>query len=96
MHLEDFLLGAFVYLAAAVIAAPIATRLGLGSVLGYLVAGMVIGPSVLGLVGTRRRRTSCTSPSSASSSCCSSSASNCSPRSSGRCASPSSGWAACR
>lgn len=51
MHLEDLLLGAFVYLAAAVIAAPIATRLGLGSVLGYLVAGMVIGP-LLGLVGS--------------------------------------------
>ena len=51
MHLEDFLLGAFVYLAAAVIAAPIAMRLGLGSVLGYLVAGIVIGPSVSGLIG---------------------------------------------
>ena len=51
MHPQDLLLGAFVYLAAAVIAAPIATRLGLGSVLGYLVAGMVIGPSVMGLVG---------------------------------------------
>jgi monovalent cation:proton antiporter-2 (CPA2) family protein len=51
MHLEDFLLGAFVYLAAAVIAAPIAMRLGLGSVLGYLIAGISIGPSVLGLVG---------------------------------------------
>jgi monovalent cation:proton antiporter-2 (CPA2) family protein len=51
MHLEDFLLGAFVYLAAAVIAAPIAMRLGLGSVLGYLVAGIIIGPSVSGLIG---------------------------------------------
>ncbi len=51
MHLEDFLLGAFVYLAAAVIAAPIAMRLGLGSVLGYLIAGIVIGPSVAGLIG---------------------------------------------
>jgi glutathione-regulated potassium-efflux system ancillary protein KefC len=51
MHPQDLLLGAFVYLAAAVIAAPLATRLGLGSVLGYLVAGMVIGPSALGLVG---------------------------------------------
>ena len=51
MHPQDLLLGAFVYLAAAVIAAPLATRLGLGSVLGYLVAGMVIGPSVLGLIG---------------------------------------------
>jgi len=51
MHSEDILLGAFIYLAAAVIAAPLAMRMGLGSVLGYLVAGMVIGPSVLGLVG---------------------------------------------
>ncbi len=52
MQLQDFLIGAFVYLAAAVAAAPIATRLGLGSVLGYLLAGMLIGPSVLGLVGS--------------------------------------------
>ncbi len=33
------------------IAAPLFARLGLGSVLGYLVAGVVIGPSVLGLTG---------------------------------------------
>ena len=52
MHLPDFLIGAFVYLAAAVVAAPIASRLGLGSVLGYLVAGILIGPAVLGLVGS--------------------------------------------
>ncbi|MGB9142500.1 MAG: monovalent cation:proton antiporter-2 (CPA2) family protein [Aestuariivirga sp.] len=52
MHLPDFLIGAFVYLAAAVIAAPIASRLGLGSVLGYLAAGILIGPAVLGLVGS--------------------------------------------
>lgn len=51
MHLADFLLGAFIYLAAAVIAAPIAIRLGLGSVLGYLIAGILIGPAVLGFVG---------------------------------------------
>lgn len=42
---------AFVYLCAAVIAVPIAKRLGLGSVLGYLIAGIVIGP-VIGLVGS--------------------------------------------
>lgn len=41
---------AFIYLVAAVIAVPIAKRLGLGSVLGYLIAGVVIGP-VIGLVG---------------------------------------------
>lgn len=42
---------AFVYLCAAVIAVPIANRLGLGSVLGYLIAGVVIGP-VIGIVGS--------------------------------------------
>ena len=37
--------------AAAVVFVPIAKRLGLGAVLGYLIAGVVIGPYVLGLVG---------------------------------------------
>ncbi|MBK1660941.1 monovalent cation:proton antiporter-2 (CPA2) family protein [Paracraurococcus ruber] len=46
-----FLLQAFVYLLAAVAAVPIAKRLGLGSVLGYLIAGAVIGPFGLGLAG---------------------------------------------
>ncbi len=48
--MESFLYQASIYLAAAVIAVPLAARLGLGSVLGYLAAGIVIGP-VLGLVG---------------------------------------------
>ncbi len=51
MQAEEFFLQAFVYLAAAVVAVPIAKRLGLGSVLGYLIAGMVIGPFGLGLIG---------------------------------------------
>jgi Kef-type K+ transport system membrane component KefB len=51
MHAEGFFFQAFVYLAAAVIAVPLAKRLGLGSVLGYLLAGMVIGPFGLGLIG---------------------------------------------
>ncbi len=42
---------AFIYLAASVLCVPIAKRLGLGSVLGYLLAGIAIGPAVLGLVG---------------------------------------------
>ena len=46
-----YLFQAFVYLLAAVIAVPIAKRLGLGSVLGYLIAGIIIGP-VIGLVGS--------------------------------------------
>ena len=41
----------FVFLAASVLVVPIAKRLGLGSVLGYLLAGIAIGPSVLGIVG---------------------------------------------
>ena len=41
---------AFVYLLAAIVAVPIARRLGLGSVLGYLVAGVIIGPNILRLV----------------------------------------------
>lgn len=42
---------ALIYLAAAIVAVPIAKRLGLGSVLGYLLAGILIGPFILGLVG---------------------------------------------
>ncbi|WNO09413.1 monovalent cation:proton antiporter-2 (CPA2) family protein [Teredinibacter sp. KSP-S5-2] len=45
------LISALIYLCAAVISVPIAKRLGLGSVLGYLMAGVAIGPFVLGLVG---------------------------------------------
>jgi monovalent cation:proton antiporter-2 (CPA2) family protein len=47
----DFLTQAFVYLTAAVIAVPVARRLGLGSVLGYLLAGAAIGPFGLELLG---------------------------------------------
>jgi len=49
--MESFLYQASIYLAAAVIAVPIAARLGLGSVLGYLAAGILIGP-VFDLVGS--------------------------------------------
>lgn len=48
---SSLLFQAFVYLAAAVIAAPVAKRIGLGSVLGYLLAGAVVGPFALDLVG---------------------------------------------
>lgn len=40
----ELLFLAFVFLCAGVIAVPLATRLGLGSVLGYLIAGIVISP----------------------------------------------------
>ena len=48
--MENFLLIATVYLVTMVIAVPLSARLGLGSVLGYLIAGIMIGP-VLGLTG---------------------------------------------
>jgi monovalent cation:proton antiporter-2 (CPA2) family protein len=51
MHGQSLLIEALVYLAAGVVSVPIAKRLGLGSVLGYLVAGALIGPFVLSLVG---------------------------------------------
>ncbi len=52
MHDESLFLQAFIYLAAAVVAVPISNRLGLGSVLGYLIAGVAIGPFGLRLVGS--------------------------------------------
>jgi len=48
---DSYFVQAFVYLAAAVVAVPIAKRLGLGSALGYLLAGFIIGPNLLSLVG---------------------------------------------
>lgn len=52
MHEGGFLFQAFVYLTAAVVSVPVAKKLGLGSVLGYLIAGVIIGPFVFGLVGS--------------------------------------------
>ncbi|USD32318.1 MULTISPECIES: glutathione-regulated potassium-efflux system protein KefB [Vibrio] len=51
MALEnDFLQSSVIFLTAAVVAVPLAQRLGLGSVLGYLLAGIAIGPWGLGLI----------------------------------------------
>lgn len=54
MDTGSFYYMAFVFLTAAVIAVPIARRLGLGSVLGYLISGILIGPAVMGLLGDER------------------------------------------
>ena len=48
--MSEFLYQAFIYLCAAVVLVPLAQRLQLGSVMGYLLAGILIGPA-LGLVG---------------------------------------------
>lgn len=50
MHGADFLLAGVLFLFAAVVAVPIAARLGIGAVLGYLLAGIVIGPWGLGFI----------------------------------------------
>jgi glutathione-regulated potassium-efflux system ancillary protein KefC/glutathione-regulated potassium-efflux system protein KefB len=44
------LVGIVTLLGAAVVAVPLFKRLGLGAVLGYLAAGLAIGPYGLGLV----------------------------------------------
>ncbi len=49
---ENILVTALYYLIAAVIAVIIFKRLGLGSILGYLVAGIVLGPHAIGAVET--------------------------------------------
>ncbi|MGE8494140.1 glutathione-regulated potassium-efflux system protein KefC [Comamonas sp.] len=49
-HAPAWLTYTFLYLAAAVIAVPISRALGLGTIIGYLVAGIIIGPSGLQLV----------------------------------------------
>lgn len=51
MHADTLLIQALVYLTAGVVSVPIAKRLGLGSVLGYLIAGALVGPFLLNLVG---------------------------------------------
>ncbi|MBY4946632.1 glutathione-regulated potassium-efflux system protein KefC [Cupriavidus respiraculi] len=50
MNFHDFMIALLVFLFAAVAAVPLARRLGLGAVLGYLLAGVAIGPWAFGLV----------------------------------------------
>jgi len=50
MHTDSLLINALYYLLAAVIAVPLFKRFGLGSILGYLFAGVVLGPHALGII----------------------------------------------
>lgn len=47
---DPFLAEAAIFLGASVVAVPLFKQIGLGSVLGYLAAGCIIGPFTLGLV----------------------------------------------
>lgn len=47
---SEFLTSGVIFLSSAVIAVPLAQRMGLGSVLGYLIAGLAIGPWGFGLI----------------------------------------------
>lgn len=49
-HTSTWLVNSFIYLSAAVIAVPLSKAIGLGSIIGYLAAGIAIGPWGLGLV----------------------------------------------
>ncbi len=49
-HAPVWLVNSFIYLSAAVIAVPLAKKLGLGAIIGYLAAGIAIGPWGLKLV----------------------------------------------
>ena len=49
-HAPSWLVNSFIYLSAAVIAVPLSKALGLGAIIGYLAAGLAIGPWGLGLV----------------------------------------------
>lgn len=46
-----FLLQVTVYMTAAILCVPLAKKLGMGSVIGYLLAGIIIGPFVMGFIG---------------------------------------------
>ena len=80
-----------IMLGAALVFVLLFRQLGLGATLGYLVAGALIGPHVLGLIDDPEEMAA--SPKSASSCCCSSSGSSSSPSGCGGCARTFSGSA---
>lgn len=55
MEGSDFLLAGVLFLFAAVAAVPLASRLGIGAVLGYLLAGLQLAHGGWGLLATSMR-----------------------------------------
>jgi monovalent cation:H+ antiporter-2, CPA2 family len=49
---SDLFQNALIYLGTAIVCVPISKKLGIGSVLGYLIGGILVGPFVIGLTGT--------------------------------------------
>lgn len=49
---NGFFVQAIIYLTSAIVCVPIAKKMGLSSILGYLFAGIIIGPFVLGFIGS--------------------------------------------
>ncbi|MEP2989453.1 MAG: monovalent cation:proton antiporter-2 (CPA2) family protein [Parasphingorhabdus sp.] len=49
-HMADLLIGGFIMLSAALVMVLVFRRFGIGAVLGYLIAGILIGPQGLGLI----------------------------------------------
>lgn len=47
----NLLQDALIYLGTAIIFVPVAKKLGIGSVLGYIIGGVIVGPYALGLIG---------------------------------------------
>jgi Kef-type K+ transport system membrane component KefB len=56
MDTSNIFIQAIIYLGAAIVMVPIAQKLGLGSVLGYLLAGIGIGPSIFRIGRIRKPR----------------------------------------
>lgn len=48
--MDGFLFNAIIYILAAIVCVPIAKKLGMGSVLGYLIAGILVGPYGFGFI----------------------------------------------
>ena len=63
MNVTDVLVDILVVLLAAKLAAEAAERVGIPAVIGEILAGVVIGPSVFGFVGSHARCSPCSASS---------------------------------
>ena len=52
--MNSLIINAIIYLLAAVVVVPLAKQFKLGSIVGYILAGILIGPFVLGLISDQK------------------------------------------